>query len=195
MTTASTLDTDSVTPLLNMLNMKWVILSDGNIALRNTHANGNAWFVDRLRFVPNADAEIAALKGLDTKTAAVADARFKAQLDGSPLGTGTAQLSHYAPNELHYTVQTDKGGVLVLSEIYYPGWTATLDGQPIEIGRVNYVLRALRIPAGRHELRLEFRPTSVATTDAIAYAALALLALALAFALWRTWQQARISKN
>ena len=85
--------------------------------------------------------------------------------------------------------------MLVLSEIYYPGWTATLDGQPVEIGRVNYVLRALRIPAGRHELRLEFRPTSVAATDAVAYAALALLALALAFALWRTWQQARISKD
>ena len=183
------------TPILNMLNARWFILSEGKIAMRNPAANGKAWFVDQLRFVPNADAEIAALKGLDTKTAAVADARFKAQLDGSALGTGTAQLSHYAPNELHYTVQTDKGGVLVLSEIYYPGWTATLDGQPVEIGRVNYVLRALRSPAGRHELRLEFRPTSVATTDAIAYAALALLALALAFALWRTWQQARISKN
>ena len=119
----------------------------------------------------------------------MADVRFKAQLDGSPLGTGSVQLTHYAPNELHYTAQTDKGGVLVLSEIYYPGWTATIDGRPVDLGRVNYVLRALRVPAGRHDIRLEFRPTSVAATDAVAYAALALLALALSFALWRSWRQ------
>ena len=177
------------TPILNMLNARWFILSEGKIAMRNPAANGNAWFVDQLRFVPNADAEIAALKGLDTKTAAVADVRFKTQLDGSPLGTGSVQLTHYAPNELHYTAQTDKGGVLVLSEIYYPGWTATIDGRPVDLGRVNYVLRALRVPAGRHDIRLEFRPTSVAATDAVAYAALALLALALGFALWRSWRQ------
>ena len=157
---ASTLDTDSVTPVLNMLNMKWVILSGGNIALHNTHANGNAWFVNEVKFADNADAEIRALGKLDTKHQAVADVRFKSQLEGTTDGQGRIELKQYAPNELRYTSDNSKAGVAVFSEIYYPGWTATIDGQPVEVARVNYVLRALRVPAGRHEIVFSFRPAS-----------------------------------
>lgn len=173
------------TPILNMLNARWFILSNGQAAVQNTQANGNAWFVNALSFVANADAEMAALGRLDTKRAAVADQRFRAALDGTALDSGKVELTHYAPNELHYKASTGKGGLLVLSEIYYPGWTATIDGQPVAMGRVNYVLRALKVPAGQHDIRLEFRPTTVSTTNTIAYVALALLLGLCGFALWR----------
>ena len=187
---ALTLDTDSVTPLLNMLNMKWVILSGGNIALRNTHANGNAWFVNEVKFADNADAEIRALGKLDTKHQAVADVRFKSQLEGATDGQGRIELKQYTPNELRYTSENSKAGVAVFSEIYYPGWTATIDGHPVEVARVNYVLRALRVPAGRHEIVFSFRPTSVSTTEVIAYVAFALLIAGFLFAAWRQWRTA-----
>ena len=182
------LHTDSVSPVLNMLNTKWVILAGGQFAVENPRTNGNAWFVDRLDFVPNADAELKALAKTDLKHAAVADERFKTDLATSTLGKGTAQLTHYQPNELRYTVQSDKGGVVALSEIYYPGWTATLDGQEIPVARVNYVLRAVKVPAGQHTLVLTFRPASVSTTEIIAYLTLALLALGFAFALWQSFR-------
>ena len=78
----------------------------------------------------------------------------------------------------------------VFSEIYYPGWTATIDGKPVEVARVNYVLRALRVPAGHHEIVLAFRPTSVTTTEYIAYAAIVLLIVGFLFAAWRQWRTA-----
>ena len=187
---AANLDTDSVTPVLNMLNMKWVILSGGNIALRNTHANGNAWFVNEVKFADNADAEIRALGKLDTKHQAVADVRFKSQLEGATDGQGRIELKQYTPNELRYTSENSKAGVAVFSEIYYPGWTATIDGQPVEVARVNYVLRALRIPAGRHEIVFSFRPASVSTTEVIAYVAFALLISGFLFAAWHQWRNA-----
>ena len=187
--------TEVKTPMLNMLNARWMILGAGQAAVQNHEANGNGWFVRSLRLVDNADAEIDALRGLDTKTAAVADKRFAAQLEGSALDSGTVVLTHYAPNELHYKTQSGKGGLLVLSEIYYPGWTATIDGQPVELGRVNYVLRALKVPAGAHEIRLEFRPTSVATTDAIGYAALFALLALLALSGWMALRKSGVAST
>ena len=83
--------------------------------------------------------------------------RFKAQLEGSALDSGRVELTHYDTNELAYRVESARGGVVVFSEIYYPGWTVTIDGKEAELGRVNYVLRALKVPAGKHEVRMEFR--------------------------------------
>ena len=74
-------------------------------------------------------------------------------------------------------MESDGSGVLVFSEIYYPGWTATIDGNPVEVGRVNYVLRAISYPGGKHKVVLEFRPSTETMTTGIAYAALALIAL------------------
>ena len=181
---------DSLAPALNMLNTKYFIFGSGQHAqaIENPYANGNAWFVDELKFVPNADAEMQTLQKLDTKHQAVADERFKAQLDGSKLGKGTVKITAYEPNELHYDVESEQGGVVVFSEIYYPGWTATIDGQPAEPGRVNYVLRALKVPAGKHQVKLEFRPTSVDATNRIAYAALAIIILLLVAPLTVHWR-------
>ncbi|MGN1353362.1 MAG: YfhO family protein [Alloprevotella sp.] len=169
---------DSICPVLNMLNMKYLILSNnqtGTMAAVNPAANGAGWFVEKIDFVKGADAEMAALERLDTKHAAVADEQFRTQLDGSPLGAGEVVHTSYEANELHYDIRSDKGGLVVFSEIYYPGWTATIDGQPAELGRVNYVLRALKVPAGNHKVVMTFKPSSVNTTNTIAFVALGLI--------------------
>lgn len=179
-------NTDSITPVLNMLNAKYFMFGkEANQVIVNPGANGNAWFVQSLKFVKNADAEMAGLNKLDTKHAAVADERFKAALDGSALGTGTVTFGEYQPNKLTYTVNSDKGGVVVFSEIYYPDWTVTIDGKPAELGRVNYVLRALKVPAGKHQIVMDFEPQSITTTNTIAYIALALILVLFAFAVCR----------
>lgn len=169
---------DSICPVLNMLNMKYLILPDkqtGTVAAVNPSANGAGWFVERLDFVKGADAEMAALERLDTRHAAVADEQFRSQLEGSPLGSGEVTNTGYEANELHYDIRSDKGGLVVFSEVYYPGWTATIDGQPAELGRVNYILRALKVPAGSHKVVMTFKPTSVKATNTIAFVALGLI--------------------
>lgn len=178
---------DSIFPMLNMLNTKYIMFgTQANQVIQNPYANGNAWFVGKLSFVPSPDAEMAALTGLDTKHTAVADNRFRTALDGSALDSGKVALTAYQPNELHYTVESNKGGVVVFSEIYYPDWTVTIDGKPAELGRVNYVLRALKVPAGKHEVVMTFRPASVNTTNAIAYGALAIVLLFFVVAFYKT---------
>lgn len=179
---------DSLAPVFNMLNTKYIIFGQGERAqaILNPYANGNAWFVGKLTFAKNADEEMKGLTGLDTKHAAVSDVRFKSVLDGSPLDSGTVRFISYEPNLLKYEAESKKGGVLVFSEIYYPGWTVTVDGKPAELGRVNYVLRALKLPAGKHQIVMEFRPASVSTTNGIAFAALAVIVIFFAFALWRS---------
>ena len=175
---------DSISPTINMLNTKYLIFGkQANQVVENPYANGNGWFVNQLSFVKNADAEMSALAHLDTKHQAVADEKFKTILDGSPLDTGKVELTSYEANQLKYTIQSQKGGVVVFSEIYYPGWSVTIDGKPAEMGRVNYVLRALKVPAGKHEIVATFRPASVATTNNIAYAALAITILLFVFAI------------
>lgn len=168
-------NSDSIAPCINMLNTKYLIFGkQANQVIENPYANGNGWFVSQLNFAKNADAEMGALSHLNTKRQAVADEKFKTLLSGSVLDSGKVELTSYEANELKYTIESQKGGVVVFSEIYYPGWTVTIDGKPAEFGRVNYVLRALKVPAGKHQVVATFRPTSVATTNNIAYAALAI---------------------
>ena len=133
---------------------------------------------------------------MDTKREAVADERFRSALETTKLGQGTVELTQYAPNEMHYKVQSAEGGVVVFSEIYYPGWTVTIDGNEAELGRVNYILRAVRVPAGAHEIKMEFRPASVDTTTSIAFFAIGcikgalLVAIIIAFRRWRKKRKA-----
>ncbi len=172
---------DSLLPVLNMLNMKYMILpmqGGGKASVENPYANGNAWFVGELRYVDDADAELAGLRGLDTKHVAVADKSFQETLgEAQPDTTATARLTAYEANELQYDVESRNGGVLVFSEIYYPGWTCQVDGQDVEVGRVNYVLRAIHVDGGKHKVVLTFKPRSERITEAIAYTGLGLLAL------------------
>ena len=177
-TDLSVVNGDSIWPVINMLNTKYFLMAQQNIAVQNPYAYGNAWMVDRVNYVNNANEEIDALGKLNLRHEAVADKQFEAVLGQAVAqdSTATVQMTSYQPNKLTYTVD-GKGGVLVLSEIYYPGWTATVDGQEVELGRVNYVLRALHIDAGKHEVVLSFFPQSVKTTETLAYVALTILLL------------------
>ena len=180
---------DSIYPVLNMLNMKYVIvpLQGGQtVPIMNPYAYGNAWFVDKLNYVENANEELERLGKVDLRHEAVADKKFKEQL-GDAVEQDTASvvtLTAYEPNELKYNVRSGKGGVVVFSEIYYPGWTATVDGAEAELGRVNYVLRALNLKPGEHEVVLTFKPRSIQRTETIAYAASLLLLLAVLGSGW-----------
>ena len=175
--------TDTIFPVLNMLNMKYVILpAKDNVKtpVLNHGANGNAWMVNQIQYVPDADAEIKALHGLDTKHCAVADAKFEGVLGQAVPGSNASiKLTKYAANELAYEVDSQKGGIAVFSEIFYPEWTCFVDDKEVEIGRVNYVLRAIRLEPGKHTVVFRFDPKSIHVTETIAYTALGLLALIL----------------
>ena len=175
---------DSICPVLNMLNTKYMIfpLQGGQtVPLQNPYTYGNAWFVDKLQYATNANEEIAAVGRINLRHEAVADAKFKEQLGEAVEqdSVSIVTIKAYEPNELTYEVNSGKGGVVVFSEIYYPGWTATIDGQPAELGRVNYILRALNVKPGKHDVVLTFKPKSVETTENIAYASYFILTLVL----------------
>ncbi len=175
---------DSIYPVINMLNTKYFIfpLQGGDVTpLQNPYAYGNAWYVDKVEYAANANEEIDKVGQCDLRHVAVADNSFKAVLGESVSQDSTARvtITDYQPNHLTYTAESEKGGVIVFSEIYYPEWTATIDGKPAEVGRVNYILRALNVQPGKHEIVLDFHPSSVASTETVAYAALAILLLTL----------------
>ena len=118
---------------------------------------------------------------------AVADKRYEGVLGQSAEqdSVSVVRIKAYEPNRLTYEVNSDKGGVVVFSEVYYPGWTATVDGEEQELGRVNYVLRALQVKPGKHEVVLNFFPKSIDRTETIAYVGYALLLLILLLLLWK----------
>ena len=185
---------DSIFPVLNMLNAKYFILplQDGQtVPIQNPYVYGNAWFIDELQYVDNANLEMDGLGKLDLRHQAVADRKFKAQL-GEAVVQDTASvvtIKAYEPNRLTYDVNSGKGGILVFSEIYYPGWTATVDGEPAELGRVDYLLRAMQVKPGKHEVVLSFFPKSVNTTETIAYISYVILLLVVAGAVFMEYRR------
>lgn len=169
-------------PVLNMLNTRYFIfpLQGGQtLPLLNPHALGNAWFVDDVQYVDNANEEIEAIHGLDPLETAVVDKRFAEII--KPVAADSAasiQLVTYEPNYLKYEVDSKNGGTVVFSEIYYPGWRSSIDGQEVSHGRANYILRAMNVPAGKHVIEFSFDPLSLHVTEKIAFIALGILALA-----------------
>ena len=185
---------DSICPVINMLNTRYFIfpLQGGQtVPIQNPYALGNAWFVDKISYAKNANEEILKVGQIDLRHEAVADEKFQAQLGDAVTQdtTSTVDIKSYEPNQLTYEVNSGKGGVVVFSEVYYPGWTATIDGEPAELGRVNYILRALNVKPGKHEVVLSFFPKSVDTTETIAYAAYAILILVLAGAAFMAYRR------
>ena len=185
---------DSVFPVLNMLNTKYFIVGLQNgqtVPVQNPYANGNAWFVDKISYVDNANEEIDAVGKLNLRHEAVADKKFEAQLGKATPETSTdlITLKAYEPNHLVYNVTSKNGGIIVFSEVYYPGWTATVDGQQAELGRANYILRALNVKPGKHEVVLDFHPASLRKTEGIAYASYGVLALILALGIFMEWKK------
>jgi hypothetical protein len=185
---------DSVYPILNMLNAKYFIMplqGGATTPVMNPHAMGAAWMVNDVKYVDNANEEIEAIGKVNLHNVAVADKKFESVLGKSVAqdSTSSVKITSYAPNELRYDVSSKNGGVVVFSEVYYPGWTATVDGQPVEVGRVNYVLRAINIKGGNHKVVLEFRPKTISTTEAIAYSSLVALVIAIAVSLFLTYRK------
>ena len=171
--------------VLNMLNTRYIIVDDRTVQI-NPGALGNAWFVDSLTYVDNADKEMAFLDDFNPATSAVADAKFKGQLgESKPVQPGdTIYETSYAPNHLTYKSHSANGGLAVFSEVYFPwGWKVNIDGKPAEMGRVNYVLRALQLPAGDHEIDFKFDPDEVSKTQSYATIAVVIIYLLLLLAL------------
>lgn len=168
--------------VLNMLNARYVIGRDNRLT-RNPDAFGNAWWVDSIEYAGNADAEMSALDRIDPAKVAVADVKFREMLGSDvpqPVIGDTIYETSYAPNRLTYRSHSANGGLAVFSEVYFPwGWKAAIDGEPAEIGRVNYILRAMRIPAGEHEVVMKFDPDSVRNTVNAAYMAIILIYISL----------------
>ena len=172
--------------ILNMLNTKYFIFPAGQqrqtVPILNPHAYGNAWFVNKVQYVNNANEEIDALDSIIPTETAVVDARFKDVLTGTTESykdsLSSIRLTSYTPNRLTYETNNAQDGIAVFSEIYYPdGWHVTIDGQPAELARADYILRTMYVPAGQHTIEMRFDPTSLHVTEGIAYGALALLVI------------------
>ena len=158
--------------VLNMLNTKYIIYKDNEDVLRyfeNEEINGNAWFVDSVKAVQNADEEIMALAKLKSKLTAISRASKFDSKRYSNDSTAAIKLVDYKLNKLVYESNNTADGFAVFSEIYYKdGWNATIDGEAVEHINVNYVLRGLEIPKGTHEIVFEFSPIVVKKGSSIA---------------------------
>lgn len=189
-------DGRKVFPVLNMLNTKYFILplqGGTTVALQNPYAQGNAWFVNKIVYVGDANAEYAQVAKINLQTEAVADKKFESAIGQAITNdsTATVRLTSYQPNNLRYTVDSKNGGIVVFSEIYYPGWTATVDGTPTPIARVNYILRAITVKPGKHTVVFDFHPSSIRTTEIIAYISLVLLLLAIVGTVYVEFRKSR----
>ena len=187
---------DSLFPVLNMLNARYFImpLQDGKtVPILNPYVHGPAWFIDRVTYVDNANKEIEAVGKIDLGREAVADTRFRDVLKTSAAqdSTSSVKITKYLSDQIEYDVYSKNGGVIVFSEVYYPGWTATVDGQPAQLGRADYLLRALNVAPGQHKVVLTFRPKSVTVTETVAYVAYAILLLAIAVVAYLGYRKKR----
>ncbi len=161
--------------LMDMLNTKYFILKNENklIAQKNPNALGNAWFVEKYQLVENADEEFAALETLEPKTTALVDKLYEEKLNSLAIqfnDKNTIELTQYSPNELVYETEAKSPQLAVFSEIYYNsglGWNAYIDDQPVNHFRVNYILRAMVVPEGKHTIVFKFEPKSYYTGSTI----------------------------
>ena len=170
--------------VLNMLNAKYFLSGDQYEV--NPDALGNAWFIDAITYVGTPDEEMSSLDTINPGVYAVSDVMFENILGNptSPAEGDTIYETKYAPNRLNYKSKSAKANVAVFSEIYFPwGWTATIDGERVPIGRVDYVLRAIQVPAGEHDIEFVFDPESLKATNALAIVSLCFIGLICAFAL------------
>lgn len=187
------LPTLAASPTLNMLNTRYIIYNPEQPPLVNPYAYGNAWFVDNVLMADNADAEIAALNTIDPLETVVVDKRFAKDLEGfTPQQdtTATIVLENYRPNRLTYKSKAAKEQLAVFSEVYYqPGWKATIDGKEVPHFRGDWILRAMRIPAGEHTIEFEFRPEGYVTAAYLsAYSSFLILLLLIAAVGWSGWK-------
>ena len=183
-------------PVLNMLNTRYFIfpLQGGKtVPIQNPYTLGNAWFVNEVQYVDNANEEIDALHRIDPAKTAVVDKKFSAEVKSAAETDtlSTIKLTAYEPNDLKYEVNSKTGGTVVFSEIYYPGWQAYIDGVEAPHGRADYILRAMNVPAGKHVVEFKFDPKSLHVTETVAFVALGVLACVLVLFLFLQVRKAR----
>ncbi len=182
--------------VLNMLNTRWFIVPGPDrqpAASFNNEALGNAWFVDNIVWVDNAEEELTQLNEITPAHTALIDKRFEENLQGFAIqndSLATITLTKYQPNKLVYRSETSKPQLAVFSEIYYPqGWEVTINGKPVSHFRVNYVLRGMVVPEGSNEIVFEFRPASYYTGEKIALIFSILLLLVIAGYAYQLWKK------
>jgi hypothetical protein len=186
--------------VLNMLNVKYFIMNNNGQLLpqRNFEANGNAWVPTEVQYVSGADAEMSALDSLNTRNQVVVDERYREYLSDVRFSPNESQveLLSYNPNVLTYKAEI-KGGtrLVVFSEIYYQGggddWKVTIDGQPVDKIRVNYLLRAIKVPEGQHEVVFSFEPRAYLLGEKISLAGSGIFLLLAAFGLFRVFKETK----
>jgi hypothetical protein len=171
-------------PVINMLNTKYYIYDPNSAPLPNPHALGNAWLVKEVKVVNNADEEVTSLDKFDPKVTAIVNKRFEPMLGSfkTGLGEGEIKLTEYQPNYLKYEATVNGGSQLaVFSEIYYPkGWKSFVDGKQTDHVQANFVLRAMVIPEGKHQIEFKFEPESYFMGNKVSLASSILLLLAVA---------------
>lgn len=190
----------AASPSLNMLNTRYIIYNPQQPPLKNPFAFGNAWFVDRIEMVENADAEMEALNRINPLETAVVDKRFQKEVEGfvpQPDSTATIVLENYRPNRLTYKSKAEKDQVAVFSEIYYqPGWKAFIDGKEVPHFRTDWILRGMRVPAGEHTIVFEFLPEKyVIAANISAYSSFLILLLLIGIIGWSGWTYWKKSKK
>jgi hypothetical protein len=169
--------------ILNMLNTKYVVLTRTDEPMLNPYANGNVWYVNKVTKVNSANEELLGLGKINTKNQAIVDVSNAGINVAATYATDSADviaMTKYATKEITYQSNSSHKGFAVFSEIYYPeGWVCTIDGKEVPYARVNYVLRGLEIPAGKHQIVWKFQPSSfIAGTS---YSMVGSLILILAF--------------
>lgn len=181
---------------INMMNTKYIIYDLNSAPLLNPDALGNAWFVNGYKMVNNADEEIAALKDFKPAEEAIVDKRFAQFVEGKTFHkdtTGSVKLVEYEPNYLKYTAKASSEQLVVFSEVYYDkGWEAFIDDNQVPYFRVDYVLRALVMPAGEHTIEFKFKPKSYYVGNKISLASSLLLILAIigyGFSEYKKWRK------
>ena len=168
--------------VINMLNGKYFILPlQGNktMPINNPYAYGNAWFVQNIKYVNTANEEIETLYKVSPRNVAIVGNKFKETLSGATNikcdSTDHINLISYTPNDLTYQTNAKSDQIAVFSEIYYPGWQAYIDGKSVDHGRADYILRVMKVPAGNHKIEFKFDPSSIHTTETVAYIGLGIL--------------------
>lgn len=183
-------------PMLNMLNTRYVLYHPEADPIPNNAALGAAWLIDEVELVADADAEIMALGDIEPETEAVADERFSDYFGGQTSfaydSLASVRILSYKPNELTYDFRAENEQFVVFSEIHYPaGWQAYLDDDPVDHVRVNYLLRGMKVPAGEHTIVFRFEPQSVVSTARVSTIASIVVLLIILFALFKTWKGQR----
>jgi hypothetical protein len=199
----------------NMLNTKYIIQTNEqgeDVALLNPDANGNAWFIKKLKVVKTADEEMKALDSLRTKDEAVIlsseTEKYQRGFVTNPYAKiqnfdfqrdsiAKIDLIEYKPNHLKYKSNNSNKGLAVFSEMYYEhGWNATIDGKETPIYRVNYALRGLDVPAGKHTIEFKFEPQVVKTGSTIVlFSSIGMLLLLIGGIYFETKQEERAKKK